>query len=610
MVSAETVDGGKLREAATMKADESILIQINNKDMVALEVKYHRRCYEKYTSFLRHKTQSNEKEPEKHECKYEQSFDVFCKEFVNERLIKQDNIFYMSKLRKEFIKTVRRVENEDALGYRSFRLKKRLRKRFPQLVFHRPKLRSRSEIVYTECLSRASVAESFIDMNEETSQSSLESDSAVQTDGERYANMNDSRASLKELYTVGMALKSVLQDQPSTWYNNWPPLASDITAENVKKLVCPRLFNFMAWFLGFSDEPEDAEYIALEEKTTAKIFSLCQDLVYVANKGKVQTPKSLALAMAVRQMSGCSGIINILNGFGHCVSLSSTMAYDSAIAQATINTSNILPREFIATEYVNLVYDNIDFGEEIDKQTHVTNGIITQKVSVQKQLNSSDQPASIKKTQRTVKMPLTDIVPYSVGVKMTPAFQRVKLDPECLTVLLKNNSATTAHKLDLAYILTKYICSSNEEILPGWTGFNTILCGDKIPDVSRVGYLPVIDASPTEYSTINTILTRSKEIADKLELKYAVLVFDEAVYAKIQHVRWKEKTFFNRFVVRLGEFHTIMSYLSAMSKIFEDGGLKVKSRTFAVSFFIFSLFKLNRVNSLRFISVVLAGCVY
>jgi hypothetical protein len=46
MVSAETV-GGKLREAATKKADESILIQIADKDL-ALKVKYHKQCYEKY----------------------------------------------------------------------------------------------------------------------------------------------------------------------------------------------------------------------------------------------------------------------------------------------------------------------------------------------------------------------------------------------------------------------------------------------------------------------------------------------------------------------------------------------------------------------------------
>ena len=235
------------------------------------------------------------------------------------------------------------------------------------------------------------------------------------------------------------------------------------------------------------------------------------------------------------------------------------MAYDSAIAQATINTTNIIPREFVAKEYINLLYDNIDFGEEISKQTHVTNGIIVQRKSVQKQVSSADQPILIKKTQRTVAMPATGILPYSIGVKKTPKFQCVELDPESLELKVNSNSTETAYKLDLAYVLIKHICAATE-VLPGWAGFNTLLCKD-VPDLSRVGYLPIINAWPTEYATIKAILERSKEIADKLELKYAVLVFDEAVYAKVQQVCWKEEIFCDRFVVRLGEFHTIMIYL-------------------------------------------------
>ena len=37
---------GKLKEAATKKADESILIQFA--EDLALKVKYHKQCYEKY----------------------------------------------------------------------------------------------------------------------------------------------------------------------------------------------------------------------------------------------------------------------------------------------------------------------------------------------------------------------------------------------------------------------------------------------------------------------------------------------------------------------------------------------------------------------------------
>ena len=79
-----------------------------------------------------------------------------------------------------------------------------------------------------------------------------------------------------------------------------------------------------------------------------------------------------------------------------------------------------------------------------------------------------------------------------------------------------------------------------------------------------------------EYSTINAILKRGTDIADKLEPFYATLVFDEAVYFKVQHVRWKNEDFYKRFVVRLGEFHASMSFMSAISKVFEDGGLKVR----------------------------------
>ena len=46
---------------------------------------------------------------------------------------------------------------------------------------------SKSEIVYTECLSPATAAESFIDNDGGNSQSSQDSDSAFEIDAEGYA---------------------------------------------------------------------------------------------------------------------------------------------------------------------------------------------------------------------------------------------------------------------------------------------------------------------------------------------------------------------------------------------------------------------------------------
>ena len=123
-----------------------------------------------------------------------------------------------------------------------------------------------------------------------------------------------------------------------------------MTGENVRKIVTSPLFNFIAWVLGYSNEPEECEYVDLDEELTVKVFSICQDLIYNSSRGKFQTPKSLALVMTVRQLSGCSGLIHILSGQRHCVSLSSTMAFDTALAQLAVNTSDIIPREFQQTK--------------------------------------------------------------------------------------------------------------------------------------------------------------------------------------------------------------------------------------------------------------------
>ena len=85
-----------------------------------------------------------------------------------------------------------------------------------------------------------------------------------------------------------------------------------------------------------------------------------------------------------------------------------------------------------------------------------------------------------------------------------------------------------AKKKDLAFCLCRYLGRSSA--IPNWTVFGTRLAVNRnVPTQSKLGYLPVIDASPTELSTVNEILNRSEEIANKLDLKYMCLVFDDVL---------------------------------------------------------------------------------
>lgn len=124
------------------------------------------------------------------------------------------------------------------------------------------------------------------------------------------------KVALKKLYLVALELRNNIRCNSKLWYQHWPPVASDIASANVKKVVSRLLFNLISWLLGYSDDPQESEYVDMDEELALKVLSLCQDLVYNSSKGRTQTPKSLVLAMAVSQLSGCSDVICILNGSG------------------------------------------------------------------------------------------------------------------------------------------------------------------------------------------------------------------------------------------------------------------------------------------------------
>ena len=228
------------------------------------------------------------------------------------------------------------------------------------------------------------------------------------------------------------------------------------------------------------------------------------------------------------------------------------MAYHSALAQLTSNSSNIVPKEFIPGKYVNLVYDNIDFKEDSNQQTHVTNGIIIQKTSTDPLLWNKPpiEQVPIKKERRSVVPPDNAIIPYARGTKKTPKFDGSALDLSTKKPTLENSVIATARKLDLVYSLIKVHAANVQGTWPGWSGYNTLL--SSVPPLSRVGYLPLVNASPTEYSTLNEVVKLSIRIMDRLQSEQCVIVFDEAVYAKVQHIRWKEPNYYHRFCCSFG----------------------------------------------------------
>ena len=582
---AETIDAGLLRTAAEEKKDERILMQIRGKDCVALEVRYHKVCYSNYTKFLTRETKK-QSVTERTASVYQTSYDVFCKKVIEEEVIRNKEVRHMRELLQKFVIIAKDTENVDASKYRAFKVKQRLMKSYPQIVFCVRKVRNVSEIVYVENLHSSELVEEHMSHKSENNDEDIDEESCTIDDNDDDDNKgeDDNLKYIKEmegnfkvnelqiLYNAALILQNKLKEMPKLNLP-WPPLASDLTLDNVKKVVPCELFNVLAWICGLSSEPTLSEYVPIEGKNSAKLTSIAQDLVHLSSRGRNPTPKSIALAMAVRQMTGSASVVSLLSGLGHCMSHSFVLCHETALAQMNISNDFASPQGFISNVPTTLAWDNDDFSEETRSgkgTTHITGGIIIQREqNTTTELQRRDDIPRL----RSLSAPSKDINPYLLGkrktVSLKDAMQNKRIEEEhhILPQIIPK-------KKDLAFGLCRYL--GRNTAIPNWTGFNTKLAVNRnIPIQSKLGYLPVVDASPTELSTVNEILNRSEEIANKLGLKYMCLVFDEAIYAKIQQIRWKQERYLSRFVVRLGDFHMAMAFCGAISKLFKDAGLKV-----------------------------------
>jgi hypothetical protein len=113
---------------------------------------------------------------------YEKSYDVFCKKVIEMEVIGNKQIKYMKDLLEKFVIIAKDTENVDASKYRAFKLKQRLMKSYPQLVFCVPKMRNVSEIVYVENLDSSELVEEHMSIKSENNDEDFDEDQSCTSD--------------------------------------------------------------------------------------------------------------------------------------------------------------------------------------------------------------------------------------------------------------------------------------------------------------------------------------------------------------------------------------------------------------------------------------------
>ncbi|KAL9951848.1 hypothetical protein ACROYT_G044583 [Oculina patagonica] len=563
--------GESLLNAAKIRGDQRIVLELHDRDLIAIEVCYHRSCYRKYTNVKISEASKEESDEIENEI-FEEAFQELKNELEN-KLFKEFEVVKMSSLRDRYVELLscRGIFRPE---YRTEKLKGRLIKSFGEKVgFWHPRHRSETELLYYDEVPKGQVVECGY-------QRSFE---------EEICRDKEDEEAVHHVYHCAKTIRTALINHDIKM--PWPPCATDLDLTQDSVVLPHVLYNLLAWIL---TEDKDTQPIENNEKVTINdpavhrlILSLGQDLIYNVSKGRQKTPKHVALPITVKNLTGCKEVITLLNRFGHGISYEQVLSIETGLAEKQMEAEVqgvVLPSSVRPNLFSMFCWDNIDLLEETlsgKGTTHCTNGII-----VQRQVAWCEPPPSLERQdrrrgRRTLQSVPSQVHQYNAGRRCGPG----TYEEQVVDFVKENADAHCSAKVkDFAWFLSRLPLNEDgdttdatvesQQSVPGWSGFNMVVNRNDVPCKSVVGYCQLIDASPTELSTVYTLLKKSVTMANRLGLDDTVIVLDQAIYAKALEVVWKQQQEFKSVVLMMGDFHVACVFLAVIGKRFGDAGLR------------------------------------
>ena len=111
----------------------------------------------------------------------------------------------------------------------------------------------------------------------------------------------------------------------------FPPSPEDLSEEKIYIPIA--LFNFFYAECSYDEMNLEKRVHIPPSNLLRKVLSIGQDLAYCVNNGRLKAPKHISLPMAVKQITGSTKVVTLLNRFGHGISESELAEYESAMAE-------------------------------------------------------------------------------------------------------------------------------------------------------------------------------------------------------------------------------------------------------------------------------------
>ena len=378
-----------LLNAAFARQDDGVLLEIMDADVHAKGIMYHTSCYKIYTCPRQLALLSNSENKVELEMEDTQQQRAFFKlaEIVEKKFRDDINTVMSFANLTNVFKNLLEKEGVDTETFKAHHLKVKLMQHFgDRISFHRPHKRNEAQYVFSRLIDPGPLIERCLQLaakQEEEASDGLDCGMEVDvTDLSEEVTPKDD--ALHIYHSAKILRKAILSMEHLV---SSPPRPEELVADNIKLPAC--LYNFLCWLV--HGESPTLEGIDVNEpvqqpptSTHRRVLSIGQDMIFCASKGKMKTPKHVALPIALKHLTGSSQAVTILNRFGHVMSESQLEEVETAFAEKHLSQSGqgeVIPANIVPSSYITLCWDNNDIAEETSSgqgTTHCTNGIIVE----------------------------------------------------------------------------------------------------------------------------------------------------------------------------------------------------------------------------------------
>ena len=299
-------------------------------------------------------------------------------------------------------------------------------------------------------------------------------------------------------------------------------------------------------------------------KDSIKMSAIGQAIMQAARPRSVLAPILLGLAVHTHHLTSSRELVDTLYDFGFSLSYSEALRYETNGAN-TSSAQIISGRKDCSNVFLQFVGDNVDHNIQTLDGRDTFHGMGMISIESPAQNNAlpikRDKP-SLKEITQRVKIPIHQAIQPSKPMDGVV----FKLDD------LSNDKVANEFE-DLVYLwkigrsLTK--CASFSSFM------SSMLSSKDHTGVSGITFLPMINMPPTELTCVKSTLHFILQICKERKVT-PVITFDQPLYFKAQTIIFAEpeNSPLRDIVLRLGGFHTSMSFLASIGNIMAGSGLQ------------------------------------